>query len=282
MTIKIVSDSTCDISPELIEKYNIGILPLYVTMNNKTGRDNVDIFPKDIFEYVDNGGEICSTAAVNVNDYLEAFNELSVKNDAVINICIGSGFSSCYQNACIAAEQFSNVYVVDSCNLSSGQGHIVVCAALMAEAGMQPDEICTKLKDLTSRVEASFLIDRLDYMCKGGRCSAVAALGANLLKIKPCIEVIDGKMRVVKKYRGPFERCIEAYVKDRLDGRSDIVNDRIFITHPSATPKSVETARNAISKYKNFSEIIETRAGCTVSAHCGPNTLGVLFIRKGQ
>ncbi len=280
MSVKITSDSTCDLSPEITDRYNIGILPLYVTMNNKTGRDSADIFPKDIFAYVDNGGEICTTAAVNVNDYSEAFSELSTKYDAVIHICIGSGFSSCFQNACIAAEQFNNVYVIDSCNLSSGQGHIVVCAALMAEAGTQPNQICAQLKDLTSRVEASFLIDRLDYMCKGGRCSAVAALGANLLKIKPCIEVIEGKMCVVKKYRGSFERCIEAYVKDRLEGRSDIVQDRIFITHPSAAPKSVETARKAITQYAAFNDIIETRAGCTVSAHCGPNTLGILFIRR--
>ena len=154
-------------------------------------------------------------------------------------------------------------------------------AALRAEAGMKAEDIVKELEtDIVPNVDASFIIDRLDYMAKGGRCSTVTMLGANVLQLKPCIEVVDGKMRVGTKYRGSFEKCIQKYVKDRLEGREDIRNHRIFITHPHCPEGDVETAREAIEKYQSFDEIIETHAGCTVSSHCGPRTLGVLFIRK--
>ena len=154
-------------------------------------------------------------------------------------------------------------------------------AALRAEAGMKAEDIVKELEtDIVPNVDASFIIDRLDYMAKGGRCSTVTMLGANVLQLKPCIEVVDGKMRVGTKYRGSFEKCIQKYVKDRLEGREDIRNHRIFITHPHCPEGDVETAREAIEKYQSFDEIIETHAGCTVSSNCGPRTLGVLFIRK--
>ena len=200
--------------------------------------------------------------------------------DAVIHIDISEDFSASYQNACNAAQEFDNVYVIDSRNLSSGHGHVVIEAAKMAEAGMEPAEICEKAKDLAERVEASFVVDRLDYLHKGGRCSAVAALGANMLQLKPCIEVKNGKMGVCKKYQGSFEKSLRKYVKDRLEGRDDIVLDRIFITHPAVAAKTVAMVREEVQKYADFKEIIETRAGCTISCHCGPNTLGILFIRK--
>ena len=146
---------------------------------------------------------------------------------------------------------------------------------------MKAEDIVKELEtDVVPNVEASFILDRLDYMAKGGRCSTVTMLGANVLQLKPCIEVVDGKMRVGTKYRGSFEKCIQKYVKDRLEGREDIRNHRIFITHPHCPEGDVETAREAIEKYQSFDEIIETHAGCTVSSHCGPRTLGVLFIRK--
>jgi DegV family protein with EDD domain len=151
----------------------------------------------------------------------------------------------------------------------------------LAETGTYtPQEIVEKLKALTGRVEASFLLDRLDYMRKGGRCSAVVALGANLLHLKPCIEVVNGKMQVGKKYRGSFETCILNYVQDRLEGRKDVEYERIFITHTPVADGLVEAVREAISTYAPFTEIIETEAGCTVSCHCGPGTLGILFLRK--
>ncbi|OJU15481.1 MAG: fatty acid-binding protein DegV, partial [Clostridiales bacterium 43-6] len=212
MKIKITSDSTCDLSAELIGENNITILPLKVMKQGKAYTDGVDISPADIFSHVNSGGELCTTAACNIEEYRSVFASFSGQYDAVIHINLGSGFSSCYQNACIAAEEFDNVYVIDSQNLSTGQGHIVMEACSRAKTCTDVQVLCSDLRALTQRVEASFVINRLDYMVKGGRCSMVAALGANLLKIKPCIEVKNGKMQMGKKYRGSFAGCLSQYV----------------------------------------------------------------------
>ena len=280
MKIKISSDSTCDLSKEYVEAHNVGILPLVVVKDGESFRDGVDITPEVIFAHVNGGGALCSTSAANVNDYMELFEEYKKEYDAVIHLNIGSGFSSSHQNARLAAEDFENVYVVDSMNLSTGHGLVVVEAVKMAEAGMEPEKIYEALNDLAPRVEASFVLDRLHYMVKGGRCSAVAALGASLLQLKPCIEVVDGKMGVCKKYRGSYEKALGNYVKDRLKDRDDIEMERIFVTHTETPQEVVESVKVAVKEYKNFEIMEETVAGCTVSCHCGPNTLGVLFIRK--
>lgn len=279
MNIKVTADSTCDLSEELLERYDITTIPLYIIKNGKDYRDGVDITPADIIAHVANGGDLCSTTAVNTADYIDMFSKYSSEYDAVFHITISADFSSCYQNACTAASEFDNVYVVDSRNLSSGQGHVVVETAVKGKTMDDPKELYDYLVDLTKRVEASFIMDRLDYMRKGGRCSAVTLLGANLLQLKPCIEVADGKMGVAKKYRGSFTKCLDAYVKDRLENRDDIVYERIFITHP-ACDEYVEHVRGEIAKYADFDEVDETHAGCTVTCHCGPGTLGILFIRK--
>ncbi len=280
MRVKIISDSTCDLSPELLERYDIAITPLCVIKDGKEFHDGVDITPADIFAHVDGGGDLCSTAAVSQFEYTEMFTRYAKDCDAVVQINIGSNFSCCYQNACLAAQDFDNVYVVDSGNLSSGQGLLVVAAAKLAEQGLSGAEIAEHVRALVPKVEASFLIERLDYMRKGGRCSAVAALGANLLNLKPCIEVREGKMGVCKKYRGSFEKCIRQYVKERLDGRDDIAPDLAFITHPACQKNVVDAAMEEAARYGSFDEVVETHAGCTVSCHCGPNTLGILFVRK--
>ena len=280
MRVKIISDSTCDLSPELLERYDIAITPLCVIKDGKEFHDGVDITPADIFAHVDGGRDLCSTAAVSQFEYTEMFTRYAKDCDAVVQINIGSNFSCCYQNACLAAQDFDNVYVVDSGNLSSGQGLLVVAAAKLAEQGLSGAEIAERMRTLVPKVEASFLIERLDYMRKGGRCSAVAALGANLLNLKPCIEVREGKMGVCKKYRGSFEKCIRQYVKDRLDGRADIAPDLAFITHPACQKNVVDAAMEEAARYGSFDEVVETHAGCTVSCHCGPNTLGILFVRK--
>ena len=280
MNIRITSDSTCDLNPEYLRAHRVEILPLYTMKGGETFRDGVDIVPQDIFDHVAAGGDLCSTAANNIEDYRQMFTRLLRECGAIIHIDISADFSSCYQNACAAASELTNVYVVDSRNLSSGHGHIVCEAVKMAEEGnLSPEEIVAKLNELTGRVEASFLLDRLDYMVKGGRCSMVVALGANLLHLKPCIEVIDGKMKVVKKYRGSYEKCILNYVKDRLKDRDGLVYERIFITHTPVENGIVDKVRAAIAEYAPFTEIVETQAGCTVSCHCGPGTLGILFLR---
>jgi len=278
--IKITADSTCDLSPELLKRWNITLTPLHILAGNQTFRDGVDITPPDIFRYVEQEGKMCRTAAVNIAEYKALFEEMSEKYDAVIHICISSFFSSCYQNACLAAAEFPNVHVIDSLNLSTGSGHLVCDAAEMAEAGMEPQEICTRLKEIVPKIDASFVIDRLDYLHKGGRCSGLAAQGAKLLQIKPCIEVTGGKMQVGKKYRGTFIHCLEQYVKDRLTQSEAIDDRRVFITHPLCSGEAVAAVRAALARYSSFREIIETHAGCTVSCHCGPDTLGILYQRK--
>jgi len=280
MRIKVTTDSTCDLSKELLETYNITIIPLYVLREGKIFHDGVTITPTEIFRHVDSGGALCTTAAVNIDDYTRCFEEFSAAYDEVIHINIGSDFSSSYQNACIVAQAYDNVRIIDSQNLTTGQGQLVIKAAEMALAGYDAKMICTEIHELAGRVETSFLVNRLDYIHKGGRCSLVAALGANILHLNPCIEVTGGKMQVTKKYRGSFERCIETYAEERLAGRDDIVKERVFITYTEVPQQVLEAARAAVIRYGAFREVIETQAGCTVSCHCGPGTLGIVFMRK--
>lgn len=278
--IKILSDSTCDLTPALLQKYDITLTPLTVVKDGKSFRDGVDITPADIFAHVDGGGALCSTSAVSEYEYATFFSRYAPDYDAVVQITIGSGFSACYQNACLAAQGFDNVFVVDSENLSSGQGLLVVEAVRLAEAGQRGEDIARALRELAPKVEASFLVERLDYLYKGGRCSAVAALGANLLGLKPCIEVSGGKMGVCKKYRGSFESAVRQYIRERLEGREDIRPALAFVTHPAAPESVVRAALDTAAQYGSFDQVIETHAGCTVSCHCGPHTLGILFVRK--
>lgn len=280
MTYQIISDSTCDLSPEQLEQYHIRLMPLYVRLGDGDYRDGVDICPDDIYAHVAAGGDLAATAAVNLADYVQVFSEYSRKVDFVIHIDISSDFSCCYQNARLAAAEYDNVYVVDSRNLSTGHGLVVLEAARLAESGMEPKEIVRRLNELTARVRASFILDRLDYMKKGGRCSSVAVLGANLLRLRPCIEVKNGKMGVEKKYRGSFERCVRDYITDRLAGRDDLDLRRVFITHSGVSREVEQLAVETVRSLQPFEEICVTRAGCTVSSHCGPGTLGVLFIEK--
>lgn len=280
MRIKVTADSTCDLSPEMIRDYDITIFSLYVRMGEDVYQDGVTIHPQDIFSQVEQGAPLPATAAVNSEDYRKGFAELSPLYDAVIHISLGSGFSSCCQNATIAAEEFPNVYVIDSANLSTGQGLVVMEAVRLSKQGLDGADIAAKLNELVPKVEASFLLDRLDYMQKGGRCSMVAMLGANLLRLKPCIEVQNGEMKLVEKFRGPFPKCISEYCRKRLENRQDLQDGMVFITHPDASQKAVDAAREAVETYGNFANIYETHAGCTISSHCGPNTLGILFIRK--
>jgi DegV family protein with EDD domain len=280
MNIKIISDSTCDLSPAKIAQHNITVIPLIVIKDDQEYRDGVTITAADVFAHVAAGGNLCSTAALNYGIYQEYFEKYASEYDGVVHISLGSGFSSSYQNACLAADEFDNVIAIDSMNLSTGQGHVVLEACRLAKEVESLAELKEKLDAFTPRVEASFLVDKLNYLAKGGRCSAVAALGANLLNLKPCIEVKNGKMSVVKKYRGSYAKCLASYVKDRLDSREDIIRNELFLTYTTVTDECRTAVVNAIEQYGNFENVYETQAGCTVSCHCGPDTLGVLFVRK--
>ena len=280
MNIKITSDSTCDLSAALVEEHNITIFPLTVVKDGQAFADGVTITPSEIFAHVAAGGDLCSTTAGSVGEYQELFEKYAGSYDAVVHINIGSGFSSSYQNACLAASEFDNVVVIDSANLSTGQGLVVLKACEVAKSASSLEEIKEIMDEFTTKVEASFVLDQLTYMVKGGRCSTVAALGANLLSLKPCIEVKDGKMSVVKKYRGSYAKCLTSYVKERLADREDLDKGTLFVTRTPVDDECLQAVKDAVSACADFENIYWTEAGCTVSCHCGPGTLGVLFVRK--
>ena len=278
--IKITTDSTCDLPAALLREYDISVIPLGIVMGERLYRDGVDIAPADIAAHVDAGGAITTTNAVNVADYEALFREMTARYDAVIHINIGPDFSCCHQNAVLAAEEVPNVHVVSSENLSVGHGMMVLQAAEAARAGKSVEEILALLADLTPRLEMSFVLDRLDYMKKGGRCSAVTALGANLLKLHPCIEVLDGKMSVVKKYRGSIEKVVADYLRDRLEGRTDLETERAILVDTCPDDHLASIAREILQKDGRFGEVLEAKVGCTIFSHCGPNTLGILLVKK--
>lgn len=278
--IKITTDSTCDLPEALLREYDITVLPLGIVKGEGLFRDGVDIHPADIAAHVDAGGAITTTNAVNTADYLDCFSRLLKTCDAVIHVNLGAKISSCHQNARIAAAELSNVYVADSANITVGMGELVLRAALAARAGHTPEEILAELEDLRRRMEVSFVLDRLDYMKRGGRCSAVTAIGANLLKLHPCIDVVDGKLAVTKKYRGSMERVVSDYLHDRLDGRDDIDTERIWLVDSAFGPELADAARAVLQADGRFGQIMESKAGCTIFSHCGPNTVGLAILRK--
>ena len=278
--IIISSDSTCDLSRELIDRYNIRILPMGVTLGDNSYRDGVDITPDNLYAYVEKTGQLPKTSAINMAENADYFEELTRDGSAVIHFTISASMSATYNNARMAAEDFEDVYVVDAKNLSTGSGLLVLAAAEMAQQGLEAKEIAQKVSELADYVDASFVVDNLEYLAKGGRCSAVAAFGANLLQLKPCISVKNGAMGVSKKYRGKFEKVLPTYVAEKLANGDDIDLERVFVTHAGCDPQLVESIVELVKNTLPFKEVLVTRAGCTVSSHCGANTLGVLFVRK--
>ena len=278
--VLITRDSTSDLPPELAEKLNIKTIPLIVTLGDKTYQDGVDINPDDIYKYHEKHGVLPKTSAANVDDMINFFEPFINEGYEIVHFSISSAMSSTYQNSCIAADEFEGIYVVDSANLSTGEGLLVLKACEWAAEGFSAKEIYDKVCELIPRVDASFVIDSLEYLHKGGRCSALAALGANLLKLKPCIEVKNGTMGVSKKYRGKYSETLKQYVADRLTDYSDIDLSRVFVTHAGCDEEIVNQVVEQVKATAPFEELIVSRAGCTVSAHCGKDTLGVLYIRK--
>lgn len=278
--IKITCDSTCDLTVELYEKYNVEVLPLGVSLGDEFYHDGVDVTAKSIFSFVEEKGVLPKTAAVSIGEYEEVFRKYVDQGYAVIHINISSELSACHQNARLATEELEGVYPIDSRNLSTGSGLLVIAAAEMAQQGHSAQEIVERLEALREKVDASFVLQTLEYLKKGGRCSSVVALGANMLQLRPEIEVADGGMKVGKKYRGKMERSITDYVKGRLGGRDDICMDRIFVTHSYVPDEIVEKVVALVKELHPFAEVLETKAGCTISSHCGPECLGVLFFKR--
>lgn len=276
----IACDSTCDLNAELIERYQIKILPLGVTLGSRQYLDGVDICPEDIYDHYNKTGELPKTSAINIQQFMDFFREYTADGSSMVFFTISSEMSSTCNNAVVAAADFENVHVVDTRNLSAGGGLLVISAGELAKQGKTADEIAACCRELSQRVDASFVVDDLEFLHKGGRCSAVAALGANLLQLKPCISVKDGKMGVSKKYRGKFSAVLHKYIAEQLNDVSDIALDHIFVTHAGCDEELVQACLKQVQEAAPFQEVHLTRAGCTISSHCGKNTLGILFIRK--
>ena len=279
MKIHFSADSTCDVSHEFLARYPVEILPLAVELEGKFYRDGVDLTPDTIISRVNAGAALPKTSAINVAEYREAFTRALETSDAVIHFNISSDFSSCHQNACIAAEGL-NVWCIDSRNLSTGITMLLAEGFDRAEAGMEPGQIAQELRQRVDKVDVSFIVDRLDYLYKGGRCSALAMLGANVLHIRPCIEVKDGKMGVCRKYRGSYERCLRQYIADRMRSKDDVKPRRIFLTHTGVAAQAVEAVREMVLQEVPFAEVYEVRAGCSITSHCGENTFGIIMYHE--
>lgn len=276
----LTSDSTTDLGEELIERYNVQILPLGITLGGNSYRDGIDIDPDKIYEIYNTTGELPKTSAVNIEECTEFFAPFVEQGYAIVHFSISSEMSSTFNNCRLAAQQFDDVYVVDTKNLSTGGGLLVVSAGEMVEKGLEAKEIAEKCNEIATRVDASFVIDNLEFLHKGGRCSAVAAFGANLLKLKPCVAVRNGKMGVIKKYRGKYDSVLQEYIKDMIGDASDIELDHVFVTHAGCDENICKNCVELVKSLAPFKEIHFTRAGSTISSHCGKDTLGVLFIRK--
>ena len=279
MKVRITADSTCDLSPELLRKYDIGIAPLSVIINGEVFHDGVDVTPRDVFR-ASEAGQSVRTAAVNTYEYKEFFREQLKNCDQLVHVCISSEFSTCFADAVEASAGMGNVFVVDSRNLSTGSGLLVLEGAEMAAKGMEGAEIAETLRRRTALVNASFVVRTVDYLRRGGRCSGLEALGARMLHIRPSIVVRDGKMHPGEKYRGRYEHYLKHYIRDLLENDQNIDFNRVFITHSPSEEGLVRFAIDTVKSYGLFREVLETMAGCTVCSHCGPDTLGVLFMWK--
>ena len=278
MKVSISADSTSDLAPELCKKYDIAITPLYIVTESGSYRDGLEIRPEDIFRRVESGYQPPGTAAVSVQDYMDFFRARLEQCDAIIHFHISSDMSSCWQNACIAASELGKVYPVDTRSLCSGIALLALDACEMAEAGMDAEEIYLEVNRRKEKLNSSFLLDTLDYLRRGGRCSTVAALGANLLSLKPCIELHDGKMSVGKKYRGKLDKCLTQFIRDRLANRTDVDLRRAFLTHtPGFSLEELEQLKTEVQQCQNFQEILESGTGCTIANHCGPRTVGLFY-----
>ena len=281
--VKIISDSTSDLSKELIDKYDIDIIPLHILLGDKEYRDGVDITPQDIYKWADENKTTPKTSAVSIEDTVNVFKKYIDNGDEIITFAISEDMSTTANVMRLAAEELSatdKIHVIDSANLSTGIGHLVVEAAVLAKEGKSAEDIIDYIEELKGKVRASFVVDTLVYLYRGGRCSGLAAMAGSVLKLHPKIEVTDGKMHPGKKYRGKINSVVMSYVKDMEEELLKAKKDRVFITHSGCDSALVEEVRQYLSQLNVFDNIYETRAGGVISSHCGPGTLGVLYVEK--
>ena len=279
-SVVITSDSTCDLSQELLDRYDIPVIPLTITLGEDSFLDGSNFTPLDMYARYKQDGTLPKTSAPSVQEFLDFFSQFTEKGCEVVHLDISSELSNTYNAACMAAEELGHVHVVDSRMLSTGVGLLAIEGAECRDRGMGAQEIAEHLRGLTGKVQTSFVLDTLQFMWKGGRCSAVSALGANLLSLKPGLEMKDGKLGVYKKYRGNIKNVYKQYVKERLQGRR-VRPGHVFITESGEVDDAVlEEIFALVRETIPVQEIHHTMAGCTVSTHCGPKTLGILFIEE--
>lgn len=279
--VKIISDSTCDLSPELVERYGISILPLHILLGDKEYEDGKSITPDEIFRWSDEHETTPKTSAPSMDTTIELLRPYVEEGRECVCFCISESMSTCGNVIRMAAEELEAehlVTVIDSQNLSTGIGLLVIEAAILAQQGLTAAQITEQIHALRPRVRASFVVDTLVYLYRGGRCGGLTAMLGSALKLHPKIVVEDGAMHSMKKYRGNIRSVVLSYAKDMEEDLRRARPDRVFITHSGCRPEVVEPVRKYLESLGIFAEILETRAGGVVSSHCGPGTLGVLYI----
>lgn len=281
--IRIISDSTCDLSPELVEKYNIAILPLHVILGEDEYLDGVNISPEELFNWSDANKTTPKTSAPSIEDAVKLFKPIIENGDEIISFSISSDMSTsnnCMHIAAAELDAEDRISVIDSANLSTGIGQLVVEAAILASQGMTREEIVCEIEKLIPMVRSSFVVDTLTYLHRGGRCSGLAAMAGGMLKLHPRIYVENGKMDAGKKYRGKYSEIIVQYAKDMEESLLHARKNRIFITHSGIEQSTIDSVKQYLESLNKFDEIHVTHTGSVVSSHCGPGTLGVLFIAE--
>lgn len=275
------ADSACDLSESFSSKYNIHYYPFYIHLDGKQYKDGVDLFPDDIYKVYHEKKILPKTSAINIEDYKTYFKSLCQEDSDIIHINLSSGISSTYQNCCLASKEVGNVYPVDSYNLSTAIGILAIKAGKMIEKGFDAPYIQKELSLMSKKLKSSFVVESLEFLKAGGRCSSIASIGAKLFNIKPCIEVNEeGKMVLGKKYRGSFDKVLLKYTDDVLENIELIDKEHIFITHAGANVDCIKAVYKKVKEMNYFDNIYIQRAGCTISSHCGPNTLGLMYLSK--
>ena len=280
--VAITTDSTVDLTPDLVERYHLHVIPLGIEMDGEVYRDGIDVKPDDLYDYYARSGKIAHSSAGSIGEYEDFFRAITEQGYDVVHIALADYLSCSQRNARMAAEEVGNVLVVDTHRLSTGIGLLAILAAELAEAGKSAEEIAKEIEEQAYHADVSFVLDTLEYMCAGGRCSSVAKFGANLLKIKPQIVVYDDKMDTGKKYRGKIQNCRLQYIEEQLHDLDDVCLDRIFVTHSGMPEEEIAQLVEKVKSIAPFKEVLVTRAGCVISCHCGPGTMGVLFMRKNR
>lgn len=279
--VKIISDSTCDLSKELIEKYDISILPLHILLGDDEYEDGKNITPDEIYAWSDKNNATPKTSAAGIMDAVDLMKPYVEEGREIVFFTISSQMSTTYNSICLAADELDAedlIFPIDSANLSTGIGLMVIEAAIMAKEGKTGAEIAARVEELKPLVRSSFVVDTLTYLHRGGRCSGVAAMAGGMLKLHPKIVVENGKMDATKKYRGKMDMVIRSYVKDLAEDMMHAKKDRAFITHSGCSQELLDSVRQEVENLGVFEEVLEARAGGVISSHCGPGTLGVLYI----